>query len=400
MREPSPANRRSRRALSARCLALVGALGLTIGCSSESLEPQERNEKTDSPPGSVFPGAPILTTLYTPKAKRSATALAFNPLVEGELWVTLRQFPVDAPCTDTVSAGCNALIGEVAIVSDAGSGEPTTRIARDGNAWHFMRRPTSIAFGDNGNLATCPEARTGNYENEPADFAGPTLWSSDPAIFGVRPEPGQNGTHLDMLHSTPFCMGIAHEVDNVYWTFNGKLGALDRYDFNEPHVIGGEDHTDGELYRYVEGELLRVPEVPSHLVVDRSAGVLYVADTGNGRIASLDITAGTPIGDTEPDYDGLAIHKRMGGAELVDVVPPGTLSRPSGLTLDGRTLLVTDNATSTIHAFDRDGTWLDAWETGLPEGSLAGITVGPDKKIYLSDLLTGSVYRIDSNPGR
>ena len=143
-------------------------------------------------------------------------------------------------------------IGEVALIQDATGDSPEVTMKEDGNAWHFMRRPTSIAFGTNGNLATCGEARTANYEDQPSNYNGPTLWSSDPAIFGVPPKPGQNGTHLDMLHETPFCMGIAHERDNVYWTFNGELGALDRYDFNEPHQIGGEDHADGELFRYVE----------------------------------------------------------------------------------------------------------------------------------------------------
>lgn len=387
---------------------LIGALGVVLGCGSEASQNDDvlgtdgtSGGAGGSPPSSqavaeaLLPEAPVLHTIYTPRARRSATALAFNPGVEDELWAVLRQFPVDDPCTSTDTTGCSALIGEVAIISAASSEEPSTQVKRDDNAWHFMRRPTSIAFGDNGNLATCSEARTGNFEDEAADFNGPTLWSSDPAIFGVEPEPGQNGRHIDMLHSTPFCMGIAHEAGNAYWAFNGNVGALDRYDFHEPHEIGGEDHSDGELHRYVEGELLRVPEVPSHLVLDRETALLYVADTGHGRIARLDITSGFPIGEATPNYDRLHVHEQMGGATLVDVVPPGTVERPSGITLHRGVLLVTDNATSTVHAFDRNGAPLRSLQTGLPAGSLAGIAVGPDGKVYLTDLLTGAVYRLD-----
>src|SRR5690606_5406775 len=248
----------------------------SLGCSSEALDSPDdpQGPSADSTAvalgtGDGSPESMELVTLFTPTGELSATALAFDPLRSGELWVTLRRFPTDAPCTMTVTTGCAALIGEVALIQDATGDSPEVTMKEDGNAWHFMRRPTSIAFGTNGNLATCGEARTANYEDQPSNYNGPTLWSSDPAIFGVPPKPGQNGTHLDMLHETPFCMGIAHERDNVYWTFNGELGALDRYDFNEPHQIGGEDHADGELFRYVEGAVARTPEIPSHLAYDQ-----------------------------------------------------------------------------------------------------------------------------------
>lgn len=345
----------------------------------------------------LFPPGATLTTIYSSAAQRSATALAFNPSVGGELWVTLRQFPVSAPCTQSDPSGCRALIGEVALVATR-EPVPTAVLKQDGNAWHFMRRPTSIAFGDNGNLATCAEARTGNYEDEPIDYVGPTLWSSDPEIFGVKPQPGQNGTHLDMLHATPFCMGIAHERDNVYWTFNGKLGALDRYDFKEPHVIGGEDHSDGEVHRYVEGELARTPEVPSHLVVHDESGGVFVADTGHGRVVRLSPGTGEISGPISDNYDALRVAARIEGAELSEFASDGFV-RPSGLAIHGGVLLVTDNATSRVHALAlSDGAPLRTYDTGLAEGSLSGVAVGPDGRVYLTDLLAGSVYRVDAAP--
>jgi hypothetical protein len=267
-------------------------------------------------------------------------------------------------------------------------------IRQDGNAWHFMRRPTSIAFGDNGNLATCGEARTDNYEDEQADYSGPALWSSDPAIFGAKPTAEQNGTHIDMLHETPFCMGIAHERDNAYWTMNGQLGALDRYDFRTPHVVGGEDHSDGELLRYVTGQLARVAEIPSHLAFDSARRELYVADTGHGRIARLAIDSGVP-GKDVPVLEVMVVHRQVDGATLEDVVGPGVLTLPSGVAFADDKLLVTDNATSKLWWFERDGTVLGSVDTGLAPGSLGGVAVGPDGQAYVSDLKLGTAYRVE-----
>ena len=43
---------------------------------------------------------------------------------------------------------------------------------------------------------------------------------------------------------------------------------------------------------------------------------------------------------------------------------------------------------------ERDGRALGSVDTGLPAGSLAGITEGPDGALYISDLLTGNAYRV------
>ena len=368
-------------------------LALTLSnCSSSPLDtPDEADAATV---GSAVPTSVELVPLYEPPAAWTATALAFDPLRTGELWVTLRRVPSNQPCLETARAGCAALQGEVLLVQAATSAAPSMTIKIDGNAWHFMRRPTSIAFGENGNLSTCGEARTDNYEDDAIDYSGPVLWSSDPAIFGAVPKAGQNGTHIDMLHESPFCMGIAYERDNAYWVFNGQLGALDRYDFHAPHVVGGEDHSDGELSRYVEGQLERVPEVPSHLALDRSHGQLYVADTAGGRILRLAIGSGVP-GANVPTLEQIPIHRRMEGATLDELVAPGSLSAPSGIALTVDRVIATDNATSRIWWFKLDGSPLGSVATGLPAGSLSGVAVGPDGKLYLSDLRTGAAYRVE-----
>jgi DNA-binding beta-propeller fold protein YncE len=87
----------------------------------------------------------------------------------------------------------------------------------------------------------------------------------------------------------------------------------------------------------------------------------------------------------------------MDGATVSELVPPGTLQQPSGIALSGSTLYVTDNATSKIHVFDSAGKALRVLATGLPAGSLAGITIGPDDKPYVTDLLTGNVQRVEAS---
>jgi len=338
-----------------------------------------------------------LVEVYTPKTKTpfSATALSFNPTVEGELWVVLRQFPSGKPCTKTVDTGCSALRGVMAVVTGATGNAPSAVIKEDGNSWHFMRRPTAIAWGEDLIFAACGEALTDNYEDDAIPYAGPALWSSDPAIFGVEPRPDQNGTHLDMLHETPLCMGLAHEAGNAFWAFNGLAGSLDRVDFHAPHQIGGEDHSDGEVHRYVSGQLSRLAEVPGHVAYDAARRLVYVADTGHGRVLSVDPSTAEPGGDITT-YEPLHASGVMDGATVRELVPPGLLQQPSGLTLAGDVLYVTDNATSTIHAFDATtGKLSQTFDTALPAGSLAGVTVGPDSKLYVANLLDGSVHRLE-----
>jgi hypothetical protein len=395
-----------------RAFVLAGTATL-LACSSTAISEEPPSgaggsgggSGTASPPDEASPylgdgtlDSVTLVEIFAPQAKvaLSATSLAFNPTVPGELWVALRQFPSGKPCTEADQRGCAALPGLMAVVSDATGPAPTADLKEDGNSWHFMRRPTAMAWSDGALFASCGEAYTDNFEDVPVPYAGPALWSSDPGIFGVEPTAGQNGTHLDMLHETPYCMGIAWEADNVYWAVNGDAGSLDRYDFNVPHQIGGEDHSDGEVYRYVTGELTRVPEVPSHAAYDAARELVYVADTGNGRVLSVDPSPAQRTGDIAT-YEELKGSGEMSGAAVFELVPPGTLELPSGLAFAKDRLFVTDNATSRIHVFDAEGKELERLDTGLPTGSLAGITLGPDQKLYFSDAKTGRVLCVEAN---
>src|SRR5690606_17956176 len=234
-----------------------------------------------------------------------ATDLGFHPTRTNELWVLHRKPESQQPCNqnNATREGCIALEGSIVVVFNPGTPEQGTWEYRDPNAWHFMRRPPAFAFGQGATFASVGEARSGNYVDDPIPYMGPTLWSSDlPGVvegcesspggcFSIQP-PGLNGSHLDMLHEAPYGMGIAHETGNAYWVFNGDAGSLDRFDFQADHGPGEEYHGDGMLKRYVEGQLERVPEVPSHLVFYE--GHVYVSDTGGARVAKLDPATGTP----------------------------------------------------------------------------------------------------------
>jgi sugar lactone lactonase YvrE len=388
--------------MSYRAALVPLAVGCLLGCGSDPLEPE--TEPTRPPEdvataigrGDGSAASVSLFVVYEAEAGHIPTALSWNPNQRAELWVTLTQQPTGVACIEAAPdrVACSALEGKMAIIERATLDAPRAEVKVDANAWHFMRNPRQLAWGSGGSLATCGEARTANYEDEEIPYNGPVLWDSDPTLFGAPFDPDRNGSHIDMLHETPYCMGITHERANVYWVFNGDVGALDRYDFNQPHEPGGEDHSDGALWRYTEGELVRVPEVPSHLAYDARREIVYAADTGNGRVVALDATSGSADGDVIT-YDPIQTHVRMSGAALTEVVSPGVLAAPSGLAFHEGVLFVTDHATSRILALSPSGDVLRKLDTGLPPNSLAGIAIGPDGKAYLADMLGRRVLRID-----
>ena len=324
-----------------------------------------------------------------------ATDLAFHPTRTGELWVTLRHDDDGVPCTSNSIRGCSDTPGSIVLFEDARAAVPTFQILRDQNAQHFMRRPPAIAFGDDDYFATCGEARTANSEDADTDFIGPTLWSAARDVFAVSPSPGGNGSHLDMLHGTPYCMGMAHLDGNRYFAFNGQAGAIDLYNFAQPHEPGGMDHSDGSLRRYMDGELLRSTDIPSHLDYHAGSSTLYIVDTGHSRILRLFVDSGR-LGDAIRTPDGIADARFVVTADWDVLVPPGELSRPSGIALGSDVFYVTDNTFGLIYQYDLSGQLLAQFDTGLGPNALAGIALGPDDKLYWVDMVNGAVWRGDS----
>jgi DNA-binding beta-propeller fold protein YncE len=224
---------------------------------------------------------------------------------------------------------------------------------------------------------------------------GPSLWTSDLTVF-AKQNPNGLGSHIDMLHQAPLCMGIAHEAQNAYWTFNGFANSIVRFDFGADHDVGTDDHSDGYVIQYVPGLVKYQAKVPSHLTYDSASGMLYIADTGNHRVARLNTKTGTR-GKTLIAKEPLDDYYQMDNATLTTVVAEATgdVLLPSGIELHKGLLYVSDNERDTITAFTLEGQKVKQLTTGLPKGALSGIAFGPDGKLYFVDMIGNRVLRID-----
>jgi DNA-binding beta-propeller fold protein YncE len=262
-----------------------------------------------------------------------------------------------------------------------------------------MLKPPAVTMGTTEYFATCGDNlnERGGGDGASSFFMGPALFSTDPAILG-KATSGGLGSHMDMLHNTPMCRGIAHEKANIFWVFNAMDHSLDKYNFNEDHGPGNDDHSDGEIYRYAMGKVKGVTGTdgtPSHVFFDAEDSFLYVADTGNARIVKLDTTKGKKGGELERQNEPLKDQAVMLDTDVEEVEPPGTLEKPSGIEVYKGNIYVTDAATSTFHVFDKTGKELRKLETGLPAGSLAGMAFSSTGKLYFTDKVAGKVLRID-----
>jgi len=313
--------------------------------------------------------------------------LGFHPERLGELWI--------------VNRGDESIV----IVSGATGDSPRPEKRIDGYALHFMADVSSVAFGaknyrDDFSFGTCQESEnTYHGQARPNFFMGPALWSANLDVFAIA-DPMGLGSHLDMLHHSPDCMGIAHEDENVYWVFDGYHGQLVRYDFQQDHDAGFDDHSDGIITFLDEPRVSRVPDVPSHMELDRETGALYVADTGNARVIRVNTAKRRFSRSLVPIEPGTEVEEWT-GAPWSEFVPASTglLRHPSGLALHRGLVYVGDNATGELFAFrpheEGEGAELVArLSTGLEAGALMGIEVGPDERLYLVDA-TGLVLRLE-----
>lgn len=321
--------------------------------------------------------------------------IAFHPnsMRQNELWIANR-------ATDSIS-----------IIHDAGLTSQWSENRQDTYANHFMEEVSAIAFGAydpefDYMFASAQDSRnTYNGQQSPNNFMGPALWPSSLDHFAEEHQSDSSlGSHLDMLHESPRGIGVAHDSDNSYWYNDGYYGELVFYDFMADHDTGGDDHDDGVVRRYTEISLTRQVNVPSHMVLDKDNGILYIADTGAGRILWVNTddpstTTTNIMGSSSQKDSSLAEY-----SEITDVewgVLASGLNKPSGIALNGDTLFVSLNGNGKIKAYDLDtdgkgGTHLATVNTNT--NSIMGLEIGPNDKLWFVSSTNNKIFRIDPHP--
>ncbi len=292
--------------------------------------------------------------------------------------------------------------GSIVIFFDAGKTTQSVQFRRDSHNDHFMARSVAIAMGDNGTFCSAQEIK--NTASASSTFMGPALWSNDTSVFArvnqnnwVTGQP--LGSHLDMLHQSPFGMGVAHDSANVYWYFDGYNGNICRYDFEIPHPSGGDDHSDGRIYRYTDVTVVRKPNIPSHLALDKQNSWLYIVDGGNNKILRLKTTSGTIGGNlTVPSTasEPLGAYKSMINT-TTEVVASTGLTSPCGIDYRSGRIIVSDNADGKIYIYDvtvSPAVLLGSINTGA--AGIMGVRVDDNNKIWFVNQSTKQLIRIDN----
>ena len=174
--------------------------------------------------------------------------------------------------SDHIYANRLAPGGSTVTFFDAGSEFQTSEYRKDSYSRHFMNTASALSFDEFGFFANTLECKDAN-NNVNGLFSGPTLWNSDFSVYAnVNQDGPLLGSHLDMIHQSPYSMGIEHAGQgNIYWVFDAYHSALVRYDFATPHEYGGHDHSDGKVWRYGDINLEREPGVSSHMVLNHDS---------------------------------------------------------------------------------------------------------------------------------
>lgn len=289
--------------------------------------------------------------------------------------------------------------GSTVTFYNAGLGNQISEYRKDAYSNHFMNTASALAFDNEGYFANAIDCKDGN-NNANGLFAGPTLWDADTSIY-ARVNQGNNllGSHLDMLHQSPYGVGIEYDGNgNVYWVFDGYHSAIVRYDFQAPHAYGGDNHADGRVWRFGELDVDRDVGISSHLVMDDENRMLYIVDSGNQRILRLNADSGQYWYGLNPYGEQLNQYWMMDGAEW-DVIINSGLERPSGIDIYEDRLIVSDFATGDIIFYDLSAipvTELGRLSTGNEDG-IMGIKISPDLKVWYVNYATNQLVRLDVN---
>ncbi|MBK7335019.1 MAG: hypothetical protein IPJ00_02155 [Saprospirales bacterium] len=156
-----------------------------------------------------------------------------------------------------------------------------------------------------------------------------------------------------------------------------------------------DDHADGIVRRYMEIQVKKDGIVPSHLVLDKASGWLYVVDNGNDRVLRLDINSGNVVGDCRLSKNPWRSTPKW--AMLCwEVIVQEDLDRPCGIELIENRLLVGDYATGEIIVYDIDNNFLELGRIATGAPGLTGIKIGPDGSIWFTNRLQNTLTRLDA----
>lgn len=280
----------------------------------------------------------------------------FNPDKENEMWITNRGFE------------------GFTIVTDYGL--PTEKVERriDNHHSHFMSHVSSTSFAPGtGQFATC--------EGGSDSFMGPTLWRTNIFALVNQDNPFKLGSHIDMLHESPECMGIAWEKENVYWVADGRNGEIVRYDFAKDHGPGNDNHSDGIVRRYPDANFTRSKTTPSHMVIIYNR--LFYADSGTGTIRALDISSGSFSKSLTGASEKIAEYSEYRGAKT-EVFAEG-LNAPSGISVWKENIFVSDYETGEILIYNINTKAL--LDRVSVDRGVSGITIHEGCLYYVNTLL-------------
>ena len=289
--------------------------------------------------------------------------------------------------------------GSTVTFYNVGTDSQWTDYRKDSYSGHFMHTASAIAFSDNGGFANTLDIQDANG-NPSGYFSGCSLWESDTSIYArVNQNGPELGSHWDMLHQSPFSVGIAAETANIYWLFDGFHNTIAKYNFQEPHSDhehGGEDHSDGLVYRYDEVVVERVSGLSSHMVIDQGSDLLYVCDTGNNRIIRMNINSGSINYSLTPYGENIEGYYSMHNAEYETVIDSGLIN-PTGIDIYNNYLLVSDysNGEIIIYNIEQQNNLqeIQRIQTNL-SNDIMGIKVGPDGSIWYVCTNSNKLYQI------
>ena len=289
--------------------------------------------------------------------------------------------------------------GSTVTYYNAGSNEQWADYRKDSYSGHFMHTASAISFSDNGGFANTLDVQDANG-NPNGYFSGCTLWDSDTTIYARINQNGPLlGSHWDMVHQSPFSIGIAAETENIYWLFDGYHNTVAKYNFQEPHPDhehGGEDHSDGIVYRYDEIDIERVSGLSSHMVLDKETGYLYICDTGNQRIIKMNTNTGIINYSLTPYGENIEGYYSMIGVQYETIIDSG-LILPTGIDIYENYLIVSDYSNGDVIFYDLDNLGINQELKRLHtdrENDLMSIKVGPDGTIWYVGTNTNELIQI------